>query len=255
MAISDSKLDANLLRLNKLDTLDNLVSKLDALAVTVSNLSSVVEAVRKEVDNNTQDIKNIRSDFETFKRDSASELRAVKNTLNYREQQLRGNTVRLFNFPHSQDDAAGLQARVYDRIVRPLLSAAKAAGDLASVPQAHNAFEACYRAFSQEEPSEGSPPAPVVIRFVSKALKIAVLKNRRQHLPEPSEGERRAGVKRFVLVEDLTPPAHKLLKVMQADSRTDKVWSVNGQICFSVPNKKGFKKVRSVFDSLDLILS
>ena len=74
-------------------------------------------------------------------------------------------------------------------------------------------------------------------------------------MPEPSEGEKRAGVKRFIIVEDLTPPAHKLLNALQADDRTDKVWSVNGQICFSIPNKKGFKKVRSVFDNIDFILS
>ena len=230
-------------------------SKLDALTTTVNNISVVVEALQQKVEITTRDIKDLRNEFENFKAETSGELRAVKNTLNLREQQLRNNSVRLFNLPLSKDDSAGLQVRVYDRIVRPLLAAAKTAGDLTSVPQAHNAFEACYRAFSQEEHQEGASPAPVVIRFATKALKIAALKHRRQHMPAPSEGEKSARVKRFVLVEDLTPPAHKLLKALQADSRTEKVWSVNGQICFSVPNKKGYKKVRSVFDSLDIILS
>ena len=74
-------------------------------------------------------------------------------------------------------------------------------------------------------------------------------------MPVPSEGEKLAGGKHFVVVEDLTPPAHKLLKALQANSRTEKVWSVNGHICDSLPQKKGYKRVRSVFDSIESILS
>ena len=80
------------------------------------------------------------------------------------------------------------------------------------------------------------------------------MQQRRSHLPQPSEGEKKSGVRRFVIAEDLTPPAHKLLKAMQADKRTEKVWSVNGLIHFSVPGKTGYKKVKSVFDTLDQIL-
>ena len=255
MAKSDPKLDAILLRLNKLDTLDSVVDKLDSLSATVNSISAQVNTLQGKVECNTQSIANLRSEFEHFKEESTREMRSVKNTLNWREQQLRANTVRLFNFPVGPDETSNLPACMYDRIIKPLLTAAKAAGDIASVPQVQNTLETAYRAFTQEEPVEGAPPPPIVIRFATRALKIATLKQRRHNMPEPSEGEKRVGVKRFVIVEDLTPPAHKLLKALQADSRTDKVWSVNGQICYSVPNKSGYKKVRSVFDSVDIILA
>ena len=246
--MSQKNQDLILEKLEKLNLLDGVVSKLDQLTVTVNAVSSAVDLLAGKVQYNTDNIEFIRQEFDNFKTETRAELRSVKNTLNVREQQLRSAQVRVFN-------ATVLTAQIYDRILRPLLSAAKTAGDLGSVPQVQNVVETCYRAFVQEEPEEGQPPPPVVIRFTNKQLKIAVLKQRRQSMPVPSEGEQKKGIKRFLIVEDLTPPAHKLLKAMQADPRTDKVWSVNGQIHYSIPGKSGFKKVRSVFDSIDQILS
>ena len=214
-------------------------------------VSSAVDLLAGKVQYNTGNIDFLRQEFDKFKMETGAELRSVKNTLNVREQQLRSTQVRIFNFPVAADDAAGLTARIYDRILRPLLSASKTARDLGSVPQVQHVVESCY----QEELEEGQPPPPVIIRFTTKQLKIAALKQRRQSMPSPSEGEQKKGIKRFMMVEDLTPPAHKLLKSMQADPCTDKVWSVNGQIHYSIPGKTGYKKVRSVFDSIDQILS
>ena len=251
---SNVKLDAILKRLDKLDTLDNVAAKLDTLSATVNTISESVAALQAQVQDNTSDIAAMRRDFELFKTESYIEIRSVKNTLNFRDQQLRGAQLRLFNFPVSTDDTAGLAARVYDRVLRPLLAAAKAAGEISAVPQVQNAIEACYRCYTQEEPKEGQPLPPIVVKLANRQLKIAAMKQRKLNLLQPSEGERKSGCKRFVLVEDLTPPAHKLLKALQADQRTDKVWSVNGQIHFSVPGKSGFKKVRSVFDNIESIL-
>ena len=70
----------------------------------------------------------------------------------------------------------------------------------------------------------------------------------------PPEGEREAGIRRYIVVEDLTPDAHHLLKQLQADDRTEKVWSQNGQIYFSRPGVSGFSKVKNIFDTVDSIL-
>ena len=238
-------------KLETLNLLDGVVAKLDKLTDTVNAVSSAVDLLAGKVQYNTGNIDFLRQEFDKFKMETGAELRSVKNTLNVREQQLRSTQVQIFNFPVTADDAAGITARIYDRILRPLLSAAKTARDLGSVPQVQNVVESCY----QEELEEGQPPPPVIIRFTTKQLKIAALKQRRQSMPSPSEGEQKKGIKRFMMVEDLTPPAHKLLKSMQADPCTDKVWSVNGQIHYSIPGKTGYKKVRSVFDSIDQILS
>lgn len=130
--------------------------------------------------------------------------------------------------------------------------AAKAAGDLGSVPQQQNVMESCFRAYQQSEPSPGDTPSPVIVRLVNRNFKVAVLKNRRA-ITAANPGE--AGSKRVIVVEDLTQPAHKLLKELQGDSRVEKVWSVNGQIHYSRVGVAGYKKVKNIFDSIDTILS
>lgn len=251
-------MDLILQRLEKLDALDNISLKLDDLTGQVKQLTDTVTSLQHDVKSNRSDIEDLRDELEIFKRDTKYEIKTIKTNQNIREQQLRSTTVRIFNFPVMKDESAdnyrALSQRIYDRILRPLMTAGKNAGDLPTVPQIQNTSEACYRIFTQREYEEGKPPPPVIVRLVSKAIKIAILKQRRQHMPPPSAGEKELGAKRYVLVEDLTPPTYSLLKQLQADDRTEKVWTVNGQIHYSIPKKTGFKKVKNVFDSVDSIL-
>ncbi len=234
--------------------LDSLETKIDGIDRKFSDLSATVTTLQTTVTTHTDDIAEIRQELASTKAD----IRSLKVSHNYREQRLRACTLRLFNFPtaagESVDNYKPLAAKVYDRIIRPALTAARTSGDIGTVYQQQNALEACFRVFSPQAPPPGSPPPPVIIRLVSTAVKTAVMKHRKA-ISSPSEGERESGIRRFVLVEDLTPEAHGLLKALQADSRTEKVWSVNGNIFYTRPGTNGVKKVRSVFDTPDVILS
>lgn len=242
-------------RLDKLDTIDSVVTKLDDLQATVQNISLTVTQLQDTVKTNSTDITEIKLDLANFKQETIHEVRSLKHTLNLREQQLRSSNVRIFNFPVAHNEANGLAGHLYDRILRPLFVEAYAAGDVDAIPLFRECVDSCYRVFSPGELEAGQSPPPILVKFVNKKFKIAALKHRKKHMPEPSVGEKKNGVKRFVMVEDLTPPGHKLLKALQADDRTEKVWSVNGQIHYSIPGKTGYKKVRSVFDTVDFILS
>lgn len=251
MAGKPDKLDQILAQLKSLDSkVDSVNSKLEALNTTVTNLG-------KEVASNTADIKELRADFEKYKTDSEAELKKLKTSFNHREQQLRSTTVRIFNLPpifgESVDNYKGLASRVYDCLIRPALVAAKAAGDLATVPQQQNSIEACFRAYVPVEPAAGSPPAPVICRLSSRFIKFAVMKNRKA-ATALSEPEKVAGARRLAIVEDLTPPVHGLLKELQADRRVDKAWTVNGQVHYSLVGKSGFKKVKNIFDPINTFL-
>jgi hypothetical protein len=69
------------------------------------------------------------------------------------------------------------------------------------------------------------------------------------------KGEKTAGVKRFIVVEDLTPANHKAMKDLQADDRVEKVWSVDGRLRLVLNgDDKSVKKVKSVFDPIDSII-
>ncbi len=250
---SDSAALAQILdKLNKLDVVER---KIDSIDRKFDELSSTVNTLQTTVAGHTDEIASLRQELDAHK----AEVKQLKFSHNIREQRLRACTIRVFNFSYvvgeSLDNHKALAARVYDRIVRPAMAAARAGGDIGSVSQQQNAIETCFRIVAPREETLLSPqPPPVIVRLSSNSIKFAVMKYRKHILP-PTEEEKSAGIRRYTVVEDLTPDAHRLLKELQKDSRTDKVWSINGQIHYSVPGVNGYRKVRNIFDSVDSILS
>ena len=58
-----------------------------------------------------------------------------------------------------------------------------------------------------------------------------------------------------MVVEDLTAPTYKKLREMLDSGRVDKVWAMDRRLRFTVPGDKIVRKVKSVFSSVDEILS
>jgi len=189
------------------------------------------------------------------------EMRRMKEQLNDSDQHSRTQFVRLFNFPMADDDIAAdsgraLANRVYDRILKPIIVAAKAKNDITTVPQCANVIEDIYRVGKPSMKDGVQRPPPIIIKLCTKQLRLAILKNKKTSIPSPSMQERTAGIKRFVLVEDLTPPNYKKLVELLGDDRIEKAWSVEGRLRFVlVGGDKSVKKVKSVFDSVDQIVS
>ncbi len=256
--MADRQLSEILSKLEKLNQLDSIETKLESLQLNLSTLTSTVQQLQSNVTSNTSAIAEIKSEMASFKEDTNKEIRALKSTLNRREQQIRASTIRIFNFPvtpgESVENYKSLTGRVYDRLLRPLMTAAKSGGDLGVVPQVQNTVDACYRVYQGQQARDGPPP-PVIVRLKDTNLKSAVMKYRRRHTPSPSEAEQADGLTRFTIVEELTQPAHKLLLELKKNSSVEKVWSLNGQLYYTVAGKSGFSKVRSIFDSVETILS
>jgi uncharacterized coiled-coil protein SlyX len=189
------------------------------------------------------------------------EAKASKEMANTREQEARGNTIRLFGLPISNEESSGnkpLSNIVYERILKPILAAARSKGEISSVPNPANLIEDCYRS----NPSSSSPstsntsnsPPPIIIKL-SRPHRLAILRNKRLNMPSPSDSEKTAGIKRFVVVEDLTSATHKMLKELQGDERVEKVWSVDGRLRLVLNGEdKAVKKIRSVFDTAESII-
>ncbi len=251
--IISAKLDLILSKLNSMETkFDGLLTKVEQLSTTVSELQTTVTE-------HTESIATLRAELDTNKAD----LRALKTAFNTREQRLRATTLRIFNVPTSPGESAEnfkpLAAKIYDRILRPAFVAAKASGDLGAVPQQATAVEACFRAFSPTVSPEASSgqsaaPPPVIVRLSTNAFRSAVMKNRHS-VPLPPESERESGARRYVVVEDLTPDAYRLLKLLQEDRRTEKVWTTNGHIFYTRPNTIRYSKVKNIYDDVNTILA
>jgi hypothetical protein len=185
------------------------------------------------------------------------EVYTLKNTINIRELQARSNSVRLFGLSMADDETGAtdggkaLAARIYDKILKHILVEAKAKGP---VPSCSSVVEECYRV-GKAGPDRSKPP-PVVIKFCNKAIRLTVMRNKKTGMPTPSASDAAAGIKCYVIVEDLTKDSHRLLKSLAADERISKVWSRDGSIRFILAGDKTNKvvKVKSVYDQLEEII-
>jgi hypothetical protein len=188
-----------------------------------------------------------------------TDVLALKEASNSREQQLKLCTVRIHGLPVTDEELAAtdggktLAAKVYDRVLKPILNAAKAKGDISSVPHCANAIEECYRA---GRPSKTGKPVPIVVKVTNRHLRLAIFRNKRLNTPQPLDAEKNDHIKRFSVVEDLTGPTFKLLKLLQANDSVARAWTVEGNIRFALsssPDK--IVKVKSVYSPIEAILA
>ena len=239
------------------DKLDRILDQLKALGpiqYALEDLKTSVREVREEVRVIQYDVANHEDRLVALERD----MLAQKDMANKQQQQLRSLTLRLMNFPvfidESLDNNAGLKAKVYEVVLKPLLVAAKAAKDLSSIPQSSTIIEACFRPFNSTAASgpsnEDKGPPHVIIKIATKPLKIALLKHRK-NLPKPTS----ADVKRLFLVEDLTPATHKMMVAISKASVTEKTWTIDGNIKFTLAGNPTVHTVKSVFVPLNKVLS
>ena len=177
----------------------------------------------------------------------SSEVKYLKDRDNARDQSDRQLSLRIFNVPGSNSET-GLTSKVYEDVLKPLLSAAKSQGEIPTLPQVGTTIAECYRA-GKFSPGSNKPPPPVIVKFLSANHRMGVLKCKRNHTPAPQ-----AGCKRITIVEDLTPATHRKFKELLEDDRVQKVWTRNGTIWVVAKESNQAKLVKSVFNSNDKIL-
>ena len=232
---SDEKLDLILQKMSSIEL------KVSAIEVRQENLEQLVNRVA-QLENKVQDHD---STFTSMQR----EIKFLKETVNTQDQAKRGDTLRLFNFPGSNDEV-DLPARVYETILKLILAAAKTGGDLQTLPHLTTICTDIFRA-GKFSPGQNKPPPPVIVKFSSLPARLAILKNKRQNMPPAPEG-----AKRYVIVENLSPPTYRKLQEYQQDERISKAWTINRDIwVVPVRDNKKPKKVKSNFDSVDAFFS
>ena len=187
-----------------------------------------------------------------------TEVTKLKEAGNSRDQQARANVIRIFNLSISEDEAANsnkiLSSKVYDRILKPVLTAAKAKGDIATLPQPQTLIEECFRI---RGPSNSSgPPPPVIVKLANHNFKTALMRNKKDNIPAPSRAELTSGIKPCFVVEDLTPATHQRMMELKEDRRVAKIWTVDGQIRLTLTSSpESVIKIKSPFADCEKILS
>lgn len=231
----DSKIDEIL---EQLKLLAPVPQKLDNLCDTVKSIQDDVNTVKHDVAQHEDKIAKLEEDIKT-----------LKISDNAHKQQLRSLTLRILNLPPTAVEKDDLRGRIYD-LLKPLLTAAKSAKDLSTVPQAATAFDAVFRPYQGEQ---GKNPPPVIIKVSSRAIKIALLKNRKLLAPAPHEAG--ANSVRPLLVEDLTPENHRALSLLAKSKKVEKVWSADGLIRFTLPGQSRVRTVSNVLGTVDEMIA
>jgi hypothetical protein len=184
----------------------------------------------------------------------------LQNIVNSREQELRALSVRVTGFPFTEEEKAStdgkfLAKKVYDRILTPVLTQAKTKNHIERIPTLANTIQSCYRVGQATARTGTGAPPPVIIKLSNEVIKLALMRNKRQATPAPSREEKDLGITRFIISEDLTPPCFKLLKDMQRNEDVGKVWTVDGKIRWMLKDSNTIHRVKSVFDSVEMIIS
>lgn len=198
------------------------------------------------------------TELETNVTSLQKQVYALQNIVNHREQDLRNLSVRITGVPLSEEEKATTDGRflskvVYDKLLVPVLNFAKSKGLIDRLPQLSNTVSICYRV-GDPAAAVGSTP-PIILKFASDAVRLAVLKAKRTSIPQPTAAEKFQGISRFSINEDLTPVTYKKMRELLGDERTNSVWTVEGRIRFTVPDDRSVYRVQSVFDTVDFILS
>ena len=235
---------------------DRITLMMGTLEKKIDHLTSLHLETREMAINNYKEIAVLNTKVALLEADNQEmrkELLLVKEIVNKREQQSRELTVRILGMAVSEEEKQdGLKVAIkqaYDRFLKPILSAAKTNGLIETVPQLNNCVEEGYRVGKGVTDAQGITLPPVlVLRLKTKAIKTAIFKTKREVLPTLPPAEKSAGIKKVLLVEDLTVPTLTKMKEMKNDTRVAKVWTMEGSIRFTLVTKPDeMRKVSSVF--------
>jgi len=232
---------------------------------SIASLTALINKNRDELFEKIDELQIVRTELDVTRKEvkeQKTEIFTLKTKVNQFEQHDRLRSLRIFglSIPAEDEEALGINRavlkNVYNRIIKPILTVAKAKNASAAVPQADTALISGYRVGTPKKGGRASP-LPCVITFNHKETRDLVMRHKRGNIPAPSPLEKEAGVKRLVIVEDLTPDTHRKLKEMVEHDSFAKVWTINGAIRFTLAEDPDgtIGKVDSPYLSIQQILA
>jgi predicted nuclease with TOPRIM domain len=117
--------------------------------------STLLTKSQQKIEELEKENSTMRTTISTLSR----EVYSLKNSCNRRDQLLLSNSIRIFGVsvgddePNATDGGKALASKIYDKILKPVLVAAKIKGTNAS-----NVIETCYRAGKSSTDKARPPP-------------------------------------------------------------------------------------------------
>jgi hypothetical protein len=205
--------------------------------------------------------------------DMQAAVSGLELRLNSLEQHHRGWSARVLNISLTEAEEQNPEAvieQVYQKALLPILEGAARKGKLRDIPAADQVLEVAHVL-----PGKAGQPKPIIMRFYNRNLRNLIFLHKRDFAPrDPAEGaarrssqwgaggrggadggSERPGRYTYPLYDDLTKLNLNKMRAIQQDERVQACWSVNGQLRFKLRDSDQVRKVISVFDPLDKILS
>jgi uncharacterized protein YoxC len=214
-------------------TISDVYKQLQVLITTVSSLTTKIDNVEKKL----AAVEAVSERIGAIEK----EVTDIRSTVNHVDQDARACIVRVSGLVVSEADMAqhgfekAIIKKVYDRIIKPILSVAKNNGIIESVPTMLNVLEQGFIASRGGKDKQGRPLPPILgVRFTNRFLRNTVMRLRREHTPTPTDAEKVASITRYFINEDLTPDTMRKVRELRERDDIDRVWTIDGRIRFTI---------------------
>ena len=246
---------------DKLTAITEKLGKLDTLEQIVSDIQAENRHLRDAL--NAKD----------------EEIHALKHAVNELEQQSRAKNIRILNIPLTNEEeknSAAIAEKVYRILLGPILAGAVENEMLDSVPPCKKVISGAHVLASKPGKHK-----PIMVRLASRELKAILFKNKKEYAPRHpgkkivsgrdetgSDGTGRAGTGpgaegqeelrpgsfRFPMYEDLTRTTFLKMRDISQHKDIQACWSINGQLLFKIKDSEEVRKVVSIFDTVEQML-
>ena len=190
-------------------------SKLDAVEKRLENL----EELQRGLKSVTIEVDNIRMKQNDIEQESKACLIRI-NGLSVVEADIK-----------ELGYEKAIMKKAYDKVIKPILTAAKNSGDIDSVPVLLNVLEQGMMVGKGVKDKQGRMlPPTICVRFINRYTRNTVVRLKKDHMPSPTAAEKAAGVQKYSITEDLTVVTAKKLKEIRDSGEVDKAWTIDGRI-------------------------
>ena len=226
------------------------LSKVDSLGTKLDKLQTKLDEIIAE--NGKLKDENIK--LNTTIQQQAATIEEMRAGLDGVERHQRSWSIRVQNIPlddAEERDPVLTMRKVYDLLLKPILTGAREQGALRTVPECDQLLETAHVL-----PGRPGAAKPIIVRFLKRPLRALCFKYRKVYAPTTtSRGDPERERQLYPFHDDLTRAAASKLAELQADQAVQACWSINGQLRYKLKNSDRVCKVKSVFDSVETILS
>ena len=256
-ADADAKLNSII---NSLATLNTSVQQQQQQLATITSRLDKVDLLTEQLGNIEESLKIISSENVSIKSTLAANqatLSSVQTNQVRLDQYQRSWSVRIMELqlsPQEEDNPFRLAEAVYSKVFLPILTGALSEDLIPKIPSCEHLLERAHVLPA----SKPCSIKPIICRFLNRDYRAICFRLKKKYATKttstpPSSGDKRPRYA-YPFYEDLSATTFKKMKEVQADSRVESCWSVNGQLRYRLAGSDTVKRVQNILDPIDSIL-